>query len=584
MGACVGKKKHIRKQYQVIELPSFIYVDRTEKEILEISSSKTLIVPFNSPLHIYQNSLIGYSPSGLVYIIGGIKPNNKLTKKASELNYKDQTSRALLKFPQKLTQGQIHFINNEILVINSLSVSLHCLTPNADKWTYIDMTFPQEGTNKIQEFSSCVYLNYLYILGGRFSKDNYNVDVYAADMVKREYVMKKVSLRIPARLINPKCILCNEYKIVGGGMCEDGSLNCRFYVNYDGIGTWNIVECPSYDSRDNYPVVYAGQVALLPSYPIVVVFSNETFVVFGMKQVSSQAYKDKNEEKPKTSDSLHGAYVNEVTQSQKSPEKLDGFYSEELIESPIKIKDIEFGGNPKQRLESFSSSNSGSFILRARVLTPVNGTFRETISSIESGDSSQILSSDEENPEIILSNSEYEPDYIKNPNKRYENEDLIDPRNSDLAEDKRISDFNKKCEITEEFTSRKISVQTIRKTHNIDVVISYTQAKEFLNFMIDILKVKKSEKLPEKMKNFNLYEFEKMLQQFRYKLYPIDTFKIIIKALDLIFRAKKWSKKEINVFEEVAGLYEKIEYVKKEKFISAVLLRVKFIVLREKQI
>lgn len=213
--------------------------------------------------------------------------------------------------------------------------------------------------------------------------------LYAADMVKREYVMKKVSLRMPVRLTNPKCILCNEYKIVGGGTCEDGSLNCRFYVNYDGIGTRTFVECPSYDSRDNYPVVYAGQLALLPSYPIVVAFTNETFVVFGIKQVSSQAYKDKNEDKPKTPDSLHGAYVNEVTQSQKSPEKLDGFYAEEMIESPIKIKDVESAGNLKQRLGSFSSSNSGSLILRARVLTPVNGTFRETISSIESGDSSQ---------------------------------------------------------------------------------------------------------------------------------------------------------------------------------------------------
>jgi hypothetical protein len=144
--------------------------------------------------------------------------------------------------------------------------------------------------------------------------------------------------------------------------------------------------------------------------------------------------------------------------------------------------------------------------------------------------------------------------------------------------------LNRKSEITEEFTSRKISVQKIRKTHNFDVVISYTQAKEFLSFMVDVLQVKNSEKLPEKMKNFNLYEFEKMMQQFRYKLYPIETFKIIIKALDLIFRAKKWSKKEISAFEEVAGLYEKIEFVKKEKFISAVLLRVKFIVLREKQI
>ncbi|OMJ77498.1 hypothetical protein SteCoe_22892 [Stentor coeruleus] len=572
MGSCVSKKNHIRKQYQIIELPSFIYVNRLEKEIQEISSTKTSIIPFTSPLNIYQNSLIGYSPSGLLYIIGGIKPNNKPTKKASELNYKDQTSKTLPKFPQKITQGQIHFINNEILVINSSSISLHSLTPNADKWTYIDMIFPQEGNNKIQDFSSYVYLNYLYILGGKFSNENYNVDIYAANMVKREYVMKKISLKIPVRLTNPKCIVCNEYKIVGGGKCQDGSLNCRFYVNYDEVGTWNIVECPSYDSKDNYPVVHVGKVVLLPSYPVVVVFANETFVVFGMKQMSCQDSKDKDEEKPKSPDSLQGAYFNEVTQSQKSPEKLDGFNAEDIIESPIKIKEVEF----VHRLESFSSSGSGSLILRARVLTPVNGTFRETISSFESGDSSQILSSDEESPSILLSNPENEPSHIKNTEKpNFINEKI---------EEKQISDINKKSEITEEFTSHKISVQRMRKTHNFNVIISYTQAKEFLNFMIEILQVKNTEKLPEKMKNFTLYEFEKMLQQFRYKLYPIDTFKIIIKALDLIFRAKKLSKKEISAFEETAGLYEKIEFVKKEKFISAVLMRVKFIVLREKQI
>ncbi|OMJ88519.1 hypothetical protein SteCoe_9560 [Stentor coeruleus] len=584
MGACLGKQKHTRKEYQIIELPSFIYVDRTEKEILKVSSSKTSIIPFSSPLHIYKNSLIGYSPLGLLYIIGGIKPNNNLTKTVSELNFKDQTSKTLPKFPQKIPQGQINFINNEILVINSLSVSLHSFTLNSDKWIFIDMIFPQEGNNKIQDFSSCVYLNYLYIFGGRFSIGCYNLDIYAANMVKREYMMKKINLKIPVRLINPKCIVCKEYKILGGGICEDGSFNCRFYVNCDEIGTWNIVECPSYDSRDNYPVVYVGEVALLPCYPIVVVFANETFVVFGIKQKDDDGFKNINREKPKTPDSLQGAYFNEVTQSQKSPEKLNGFHEENIIESPIKIKEIEFGASPKQMMESFSSSDSSSLILRARVLTPVNGTFRETISSIESGDSSQILSSDEESSSIILSNPENDSNNIKFTDKLNENNKQIDLRISSLTEEKRVSDINRKSEITEEFTSRKISVQHIRKMHNFDVIISYTQAKEFLNFMIEVLQVKNSEKLPEKIKNFTLYEFEKMMQQFRYKLYPIETFKIIIKALDLIFRAKKWSKKEISAFEEVAGLYEKIEFIKKEKFISAVLLRVKFIVLREKQI
>lgn len=592
MGACVAKQKLTKKQFHVIELPYFIYVDRSAKEIHEISSTKRTKIDFNNPFHIFRSSIIGYSPSGLIYIIGGTKRNNKATKKGSVLNYKDKTSKPLPKFPQKLFQGQILFNGNNIYVINSYNASLHTLSSSSNSWTPLNIEFPSDNSTKIYDFSCCIHHDYLYLIGGHYKQHTYNTEVYAVNLEKEQLVIRKTALNLPVKLTNPKCLITNDYKIVGGGRCEDGSLNCRFFVNSGNFATWNVVECLSYDPRDNYPAFNVGELALFISYPTAVTFNNEVFVIFKMKSSDSENIKDQfTSSKALSMDSLKGHSTDEKTLS-KSPEKLEKQEKQEKREKQEKIEkppkhsnedQIEFGDIPESKSRSYSSSDSGSFILRARVLTPINRTFRETISSIESGDSSQILYSDEdvniENPQDVANRNSED---LKLTDKRIEaDEDNL--RISNITESKYLSISAKKPEVADELSGQKISIQDVQKFHNIEVLVNYSQAKEFVNFMFEVLQVKSNEKLPEKIKNFTLYHFEKILLKFRYKLYPIETFKILIQALDLIFRAKKLTKQETSAFEEVAGLNDKIKFVKKPNFISGVLLRVKFIVLKEKQ-
>ncbi|OMJ90980.1 hypothetical protein SteCoe_6551 [Stentor coeruleus] len=572
MGACAAKQKLTKRQFNVIELPYFIYVDRSAKEIQEISSTKRTKIDFNNPFHICRNSIIGYSPLGLIYIIGGVKRNNKATKKGSELNFKEKTSKPLQKFPQKLFQGQILFNGSTIYVINSHNTSIYTLNSSSNTWSLLNIDFPSNSSTKIHDFSCCIHNNYLYLIGGYYIQNDHNTDFYGINLAKGDFIIRKTALSLPIKLTNPKCLITNNYKIVGGGRCENGSMNCKFFVNTGNFDVWNVVECSSYDPRDNYPAFDIGGLAFFVSYSTALAFNNDVFVVFKMKSLDNEDVKDHFESKKEISvDTLKGHSTDEKTLS-KSPEKI-----EKLKPSDEDL--IEFGDIPQSK--SRSSSDSESFILRARVLTPINRTFRETISSIESGDSSQILYSDEEisieNPQVA--NQDSEDKFIEN-----EDDNLSI---SDMNESKYKSKSAKNSEITNELkilsNKKTISDQQLQKIHNIEILINYSQAKEFVNFMFEVLQVKSNEKLPEKIKNFTLYHFEKILLKFRYKLYPIETFKILIQALDLIFRAKKLTKKEKKAFEEVVGLKDNIKFIKKPNFISGVLLRVKFIVLKEKQ-
>ena len=240
------------------------------------------------------------------------------------------------------------------------------------------------------------------------------------------------------------------------------------------------------------------------------------------------------------------------------------------------------------------SDKTGSYIIRARVLTPINGSLVDTISSSDSGYSSQSLYSYGDDLIVFPGDQEVTKEEDKalwqrklSIDKHYE--EGIERDEEDLVtaeilpgEGKNENEGNDKKHNASK--SRKLSLLSIQKVHDIKVLVNYEQAKEFIMFLIEILKIKNFSKLSENWENFTLFEFEKLLLKIKYKLYPLDTFKTIIKALDIIFNTKKLSKSERECYMNILEIQPEQEFIDKLKAIPAIIFRVKMIVLRNKQV
>jgi hypothetical protein len=240
---------------------------------------------------------------------------------------------------------------------------------------------------------------------------------------------------------------------------------------------------------------------------------------------------------------------------------------------------------PKKKVEEESEEESSSYILQAKILTPINKSVEDTITSSESCFTSQSLYSNENLPDLMPQNFISDTNQALNISEISKNQRFHSSGREKHNKSHRINSI----EDTSRLKNRSIvsdptiqALSSIEAINGIEVPINYLQAKDYFMFLIDILQVKKFSSLPDTFDQFNLLEFEKTLKKFKFQMYPIETFNVITKALDTIFRAKDLSKNEKKRFEEIAGDVPDVEFIEKENLISSLVFRLKVIILRKK--
>lgn len=509
MGACVAKeKKVIRnmiKEFELIKMPSFSYINREEGALLSLSFKRIEKSLLPNNFKVYKDSIIVYHSEFRIYVIGGTKNSHKTSKKCFEINANSKSTLKIPSLPCPFPNSQALFHDDKIYLISPETLDLLIYNIHSKTWTNSAIVFEEKAFAKLKDFSIFIQKKKLYIIGGRYTSDIFSPDIYKADLVQLKCV--KTIRKFPLNILSPKCIACEDFLVVAGVVSDQGKTCYKFCVNYDGNTNWKVLDCEDIPVFDDYPSICIGKMLVFLAFPFVIVNVRETFVVF------------------------NATFIETVQ------------------------KRFKFTGNDESLHMSAheEAEKTDSFILRARILTPINGSFIETISSSESQCSSQILHTEESS--------------------HHSQNDLPSKNFEEIGEDPNGKGSR----------PRKLSLLSLEKIHDIKVLVNYEQAREFMNFLINILQIKNYPKLANYSENFTLFEFEKMLLRIKYKLYPVETFKIITKALDIIFNSKKLTKNEKEYYLNVLEIAQGQEYIDKLKAIPAIIFRLKMIVLRNKQ-
>lgn len=563
MGKCVSKHRHAQRQLGILRAPEFFYVNRSEGQILSIKLNGFTSFSGKTLPPIYPNCLIGYS-SSLLYLICGTKPNKATTKKCFEINLAQNTSSRLQNIPKTLTYGEVFLTSTMLYIINTETFSIYIYYLTESCWKTLEI---RHKLRELEFFSCCNLQGCLYFSTGKY-KEECSHSIYMLPLKKDKQKVSELNLQFPHGLVKAKSAFLQDCKIIGGGYLENGDVNKKFYIiGIDDIA-WKVIECPMVDLTDNYPVIFIKNSPAFISFPTMFVWMNDLFIVFNLNDGKGESVIFNQNKVDNTEEIVINA--EKGGRISKLEKDFIGSNEEKLRILSTKTNDREQAlseeKEEKEKEKSSISSGSGSYVLKARVLTPINYSFRGTISSYDSGFSSQSLYSDESDENHLQ------------PPEVFSNIDVF----SDIPRASMIKSGFEELKLSEIQDKEPPTTRNISKIHNIEVLVNYAKAKEFIIFTLDLLQVKNKPKLPEKSPNFTLFELERILKKLKFKLYPKETFKYIVKAADLIFRAKKLTKGERKRFRRLAGLERDIEYVEQEKFVESVLFRIKVAILGDK--
>ena len=549
MGNCATKntKKSVRKishTFEVVKLPEFSYIHREENQILEITSSKIEKFRLNDHFQLKKDSIIAYVSENIICVIGGTKNNNKKSKCCFQVNVSTKIVSKMPKLPNVVNAAQALVSTDCIYLITTDSPSL--IIYHSSSWSPADLQLDGSSAH-LTQFSAYIQNSSIFLIGGKYTSGSFSHEIYSISLTSQKYTCQKLDTKFMFNILSPKCIALQQSVVVGTVVSDSNKTLHRFCIKEGDSSKWNVVDCIVPANPEDYPPFAIGSALIFMSYPFAIVNIKGTFVIFNIR-----------------------------------------FFETE-------ISDLKYGEDDAPLHESFAekSNITESYIIRARVLTPINGSFIETVSSSDSGFSSQSLYSYDFDDDRITYTEDKEP--AKEEYKAQPSRFSVEKRNRGVEMDEdnlataEILPEERKEKREEDDKKhvmsrpRKLSLLSLQKVHDIKVLVNYTQTKEFIIFLIEILKIKNFPKLPENWENFTLFEFEKLLLKIKYKLYPLDTFKTIVKALDIIFNTKKLSKSERECYLNILEIRSGQEFIDKLKAIPAIIFRVKMIVLRSKQ-
>ena len=540
MGSCASKQKKAQKSFTVLSIPQFTYVNRKSNLVLSVSSAGSSRLDLQGQTVFLPGSLIANYNEKTIFLISGEKSNKKQTKKCFQIDLVHNSVTQIQSLPKSipnLSKAEVVIDSQQVLVIPTDKFAVWAYNVNKNTWTSVEVEMLKSGLTHLRDFSCCKFNDNIMVITGRYSKTEFSNDIYCVGINKQDGPIYLFDLKFPGELFNAKSICTKEYKIVGGGVCANGELNTKFYIKPN-KEDWNSFSCESFRVLESYPPMVVQNVPIFISGYSVMACIKGVIVNFPMPGGEGQDLREKGEKAASheaNTDkeiSIHEGKKQEKTESDEES-------------APVYSRSI--------------SDLSGSYVLKARILTPVNQTFRETISSYDSDFSSQKLFSDDEEEQIILNNE--------------------DPANVNNTEDPPTA-ISKPVNSKPSKSEYQTQLNILHQKHSIEVLLEYDKVEEFLLFLVDLFKIKNFRLPSSKPKKFSLYELEGILRKLRFKLYPIETFKLIIKSLDILFAVKKSiTKEERNMLKKIAGMSKRGEFVQKDNLINAVAFRIKLAVI-----
>lgn len=498
MGNCTLKPRPQVKFYQ-LTMPEFIYFDKKTQFFYKINQkaiTKLTSCPSPTNTEIFTNCL----PNSYYLITS----NNHLNCSISGNYLLSLPSMSLTKI--KPLRAKIQILetvnsNTQLLVISKNPFNVFIYNTIQDDW--VELSPVMTKINHLVKFSSCIYAKKLFILCSNCGDNTFSDEVYSMGLgIKSELKLMK-KLKSP-RLIGAKVHVKGNQIFVAGGVNESGEANSNFYFS-ENFCEWEWVGCGIESDCEDCFFFDSGKSVCFICFPKVFVFKNKTLIQFLAPELEFR------HDFLSTTDNIPAKH----------------FSKESSINKSVFDKD--------------PSGISASFILEARVLTPINQTLRETITSYDSDLDSQSL---------------------------YSCEDL------QKSCEKSISSAKNHLNVIPNPTTPKSKNQKILlKTHNKEFQLDPTKASEFLLFLSDILKTNLPHQLLPK---YSLEDLEQHLKLLKFKLFPLNTFNLITQALDILLPLPhKITKAEKKTLNKLAGLKKTTQFIKKDNLVNGIIFRIK---------
>ena len=506
MGNCTHKPKSPVKFYQ-LSMPEFVYFDRKTQIFYNIKTktiTKLASCPSPNNAEIFTNYL-----TNSFYLITSNNYSTPLMPSNYLLRMPSMSLSSIKPLPTEIQILETVNSNAQLLVISTNPFNVFMYNTTQDDW--IELAPLMTKPNHLERFSSCIYKKKLFVLCSLLDGNTFSDEVYSMALeIKSELkLMKKCK---SPKLLGAKVHVKGNQIFVAGGLNESRESNQKFFFS-ENFCEWESVECGIESECEDCFFFESGKSICFVCFPKVFVVKNRTLIQFLAPGLEFR------HDFLSTADNIPTKHFTKESSNNKSV----------------------FGNDPSQI--------SASFILEARVMTPINQTLRETISSYDSDFDSQSLYS--------LEDVEFPIEKSISFTKNQPNE---------------LQDFEPPVELSKPMKDLKI----LSKTHNKEFLIDPNKASELLIFISDMLKIPAIQPPSHPPTEFSLYDLEKHLSSLKFKLFPLNTFNFIIQALDILLPLPhKITKPEIKTLKKLVGLKKTTKLIKKDNFVKGIIFRIK---------
>ena len=275
----MANQKKIQIKGKELEIPEFFYLCRQTNSLLHSFNNRINSVPIKGDLTICQDSVIGLIKKLCIIVIGGIKPNKKLTKKVYAINVLTKSIHNLSKFPKKITNGFIFYYNTLLYVILTDPLEIFSYDFTGKTWRLCELIFSQEKYSSLSKFSCFQQKNKIFLVCGSFNS-KVTTKIFYVNLCNLK--VKQHRERFPEILYEPICLSKDDYIIMCGGYTENHTVNKRFFYKNNTEEQWQSIQGPDIEILENYPPVMVGESCIFFSFPKIIIKSSSIFTVINI--------------------------------------------------------------------------------------------------------------------------------------------------------------------------------------------------------------------------------------------------------------------------------------------------------------
>lgn len=276
MGAGTGK---LHQETQG-SLPDFYYLNREKKTIHYITKHYVQITNLPDGIEVFQDSALVYLSTCEFFIVGGVKPSQKFSKKVFCFEVLSNQVRKLASLPLPTRSGDLIFYQNSIYLISAITmhenseypcpILKYCLKDEI--WDVCDVNDlhlnDKYSISNIIHSQATLYGSKVLICAGiKINSGIPTKKVFSVDLSKPVMRFEIESFKLPQKLKEIQCIVIKNQLIV----CGEREGIKEFYLYDFTCELWEELGKVQKEIREKYPPFVIGEIVVFVDYPDVLV-------------------------------------------------------------------------------------------------------------------------------------------------------------------------------------------------------------------------------------------------------------------------------------------------------------------------